>query len=107
MNSCHSQFRIMGRWHKGEDFLLCFAMDEDDYTPTLTDALADYTVLDRELIDRVWIEQWLAQRWSYVRTIPLAEIRKKRHQFIQLDGATPSAEPISPALRPTDCFSLN
>lgn len=51
-------WRVMGMWPKGEQFLVTLGVSEEDCRTRLAESLGEFTYEDLSELDSIWLERW-------------------------------------------------
>ncbi len=74
-------WRVMGLWTNGEEFLLTLAESAADCLGRLRSAIDDFSRDELDQVESIWIEQWTRDeffgdyRWLPMEEIPLRRFR--------------------------------
>jgi hypothetical protein len=74
-------WRVMGLWTSGEEFLLTMAESAADCLGRIRTAIDDFNREELDQVESIWIEQWMRDeffgeyRWLPMEEVPLRRFR--------------------------------
>lgn len=90
-------YRVMGRWIKGESFLVVLGRSANECRRGVKGALASYSRQDVNRIEFLWVERWTWDEffeewgWMPIEELPIKAIRTSKamlaHHRPRADGA--------------------